>query len=74
MASLMQKMRMYPEAEAAYKDAFDHGIKVGGPQCDTVVASLQRLYGLYRKQHRTRDARQLRNKAAQLGCDVSGLV
>ncbi len=73
LASLLEDMKMYAEAEAAWIDTFENGIKVSGPDSTPAVCGLRHLYGLYRQQKRTRDALRLKNRAVKLGCDVSSL-
>lgn len=73
MGDLLRDMGMCTEAEAAYCDAFEQGIKVVGPRGTAVVSALRGLYGLYCSEMRLDEALTLRSRAKQLGCDDTDL-
>ncbi len=71
MARTFRSAGKLKEAENISRHVFDVGLRAQGPRGETVTLALGFLHTVLTEQGRARDARELKSKAAKLGCDVT---
>ncbi len=71
LAWTLQEAGKVQEAESIFADVLSIALRSQGPRGEAVTGALRCHYHLLCEQGRTAEAREIREAAARIGCDVS---